>query len=330
MSWWDKVWYDRVKDWMVVRLDAAQVPDGMEPRVIEPDSRYVTFRLKSARLVNVRKGLRKFYGVVHSTVSIPHRMGQPAVFQHVTSPDALKSVDAENIDRVVTMDLQIAGPVPYRGGNVEIEAGLFSIAATDLAAPFIGLLEELSKVAGCSAANAALPFIGPIKKGVEALIGTCNKSVLEIGLLQQQAPLHSGWLAVLRAEQGELNVQTLRVSENGFRLQNEHGEPLIEVPYMLFQIVSSSTNDTWFNIPEIAEAYDEVRNAVLAGNADETEVALSFFRRVTRMSPELLPSHAKRLYEQVDKDVREAIDDETPEASDEPIFRSPLQSLAIP
>ena len=67
-------------------------------------------------------------------------------------------------------------------------------------APYLDLLEELSKAGGVSYYSVAAPFIGPLKKGFELLTGTSDEVVLEIGLASTMDTITTGTYFVARLE----------------------------------------------------------------------------------------------------------------------------------
>jgi len=84
-------------DWVFEELKANQVPEPV-PQNDVPLETYLTVTLKSMRVVNVRRGLTKFYGVVHSFAAVPHASGDMAQFNKVVSPNQLKELDAAHVD----------------------------------------------------------------------------------------------------------------------------------------------------------------------------------------------------------------------------------------
>ena len=174
--------------------------------------------VKSARIVNVRQGLTKFYGVVNSSMAVPHLSGASAEFNVITTPAFLKNVDAAHIDRVIQLDQRLLGPIPYRGGQLTLEIGLFSIKAVDLAAPYLEVLETMSKQAGVAFINAALPFAEPLKTGINLLVGGGDSSPLEIGVAASAWTPETGYFVVMRAPKGSVPVKDLRVDPGGLSL----------------------------------------------------------------------------------------------------------------
>ena len=88
---WKKVWQQRANGWARSEIVSANTLAG-EP--IEPDGAYVYIWLESMRITNVRKGLTRFFGAVHSFVSVPVLSGaERATFHSVSTPTGLQALD---------------------------------------------------------------------------------------------------------------------------------------------------------------------------------------------------------------------------------------------
>jgi hypothetical protein len=117
MSWWSSIWKQAASDWTYAEIPPDKTPGGLGHDVIAKDAAYLNVKLRSMRIVHVRKGLSKFYGTVHSFISVPYLSGQPAVFHVITTPGDLQKVDAENIDRILVMDKRLLAPFHIAEGT---------------------------------------------------------------------------------------------------------------------------------------------------------------------------------------------------------------------
>src|ERR1022692_2238455 len=205
MGFWNDIMRQKAEDWAYMELDADQVPTGVAHEPIAPDAAYVTLTLRSLRIVDVRRGLKRFYGAIHSWSSLSHPDGR-VQFQVVTVPAELKNADAKHLDRAIQMDRPILGRVPYRGGGLELELGLFSVVSADLVGPFLTVLESMSMAAGVTFAPVALPFIGPLTDGISLLTGESGALQLEIGLSKQWEP-STGYYAIVRAPRDQIRKE---------------------------------------------------------------------------------------------------------------------------
>lgn len=302
-----KLFFQRTKDWVYATLDPSQTPTDVLRRPIPANTAYISVFLQAMRIVNVRQGLNKFYGTVHSFVTVPHLSGTPAQFNVVVTPNQLKAIDAKHLDRVVTLEKRLLGPVPYRGGDVELEVGLFSIKEADLADSFLSLLERASGLAGVSFIGTALPYADLLADGMNLLIGSAEDSILEVGVSRTLAWLETGYSVIMRAPKQDVDLSRLRIDPNDFRLLDESGQPISDYPYLILKVIASPQREAWFEIPEIATAYRVLNQDLRQNGGRKAQESLAYFRRVTLTCPDLLDTDADRLVKEVEKKVTDVL-----------------------
>lgn len=276
-------------------------PNGLSHTPIQKNHAYISVLLRSMRIVGVRKLWSKFYPVIHSYISLPHLDGEIAEFQAVTSPSKLAELDTSHIDRVISLNHRLLGPTPYRGGDLNLELGLFSVKSSDLAKPFLGVLEDMALAAGVSFISVAKPFVGPLKKGLELLTGS-NDLNLEIGLATTFDRPETGYFFVMRADREFLKARHFKIAED-FRLVDSSNQALQEYPYFVFSIEISESRDDWFLIPEIANVYKELMVAVRKNKRNEIDEIFSVFRRTVLTSSDLLTRDAQKLVKMVEDEL---------------------------
>jgi hypothetical protein len=295
----------RTEDFIVQWLSPEQVPDGLARTPIPPDEQYLRVDLRALRVVYVRKGLTKLYGMVNSHINLPHLGTGEAEFQAVVSPPDLKDVDAAHLDRYLAFNAPLAGPVPYRGGDVKIQVGLFSVASANLLDPYVQLLEAISKQCSVEFINLALPYAGLLSKGVALLTGSGNPQTLEIGVSTSFDSINSGWLLVLRADRTtfpESRVAKFKVVGADAKL-DEGGTLIKDYPYMLLRFSGTPRRDDYFKIPELKAQHDLFTAALRKGDANEIQPALSSFQRYLFTCPDLLTADADKVYARAKADA---------------------------
>jgi hypothetical protein len=302
MGWWSDLWTTKAKTWCYGKFEKEKTPDDIAIKQLNANEEYLHVYLKSMRIVNVRKGLSQFYGAVHSFITIAHRSGTPAQFNVITTANKLQELDGKNVNNIFNFNKPLLGPIPYRGGNLEMELGLFSIKAQDLAKPYLSLLTELSSLAGVSFISAALPFVNPIKNGINMLAGGQDDTILEIGLSTSYPVVETGYYAVIRATKKEINFEDLKIG-NDFRLLYKDGRDVEEYPYLIFQIFSKDKRDDWFNIPEIAQSYKKLQEDVSKNNYTSVKDSSAAFKRALYLSNDLILDDAKKIFSVVDGDI---------------------------
>lgn len=293
---WTKIWQQRANGWAHSEIVSANTP-ASEP--IEPDSAYVYIWLESMRITNVRKGLTRFFGAVHSFVNVPVLSGaERATFHSVSTPTGLQALDSEHLDRVEVMHKRLLGPVPWRGGVLSLDIGLFSIKEADLAVPFISLLQTLSEAGGVSFVKSALPFAEPIRKGIGLITGA-NGDCLEIGISREFRELKTGTFALMRADAAVVDTGKWSV-DSSCRLMSEQ-KSVEGSAYLVYRIEAVKRRDDFYAIPDIFKAYDALNEGLRQG-ADDNRIGelFSTFRRTVMTSPELLYRDAERLVAEVE------------------------------
>lgn len=306
MGWWSGAMREKAGGWAFGPLGAHQVPDSLDHEVVEPETAYLSGFLRSMWITDVRKGVGRFYGTVHSHVSLPHLSGGSAEFHVVVSPPDLRDVDCARADRFVTRNIRLFGPVPYRGGDLEVELGVFSVQAGDLVGPFVDLLEAVSGAAGVALVGGALPFAKPVRRGLDLLLGADGEATLEIGLATTFARPETGSFAVVRRSSDALDLATVGLTDD-FRLVNADGEVLVDWPYAVFAIEASPTRPDWFTVPELARPYESLRKDVARATLDAVRESLVTFKKATLASPDLLLRDALNLVEKVRNEVDETL-----------------------
>jgi hypothetical protein len=297
---WSDIWRTETQDWVHGWLEPGQTPPGSPAGIVEPNASYLSIFLKSARIVNVRSGFTKFYGAVHSLMRLPHRSARMADFNVITTPVELKNVDSQGIDRVIQIDQRLLGPVPYVDGDLEVEVGLFSVASSNLAAPYLNLLESLSKTAGVSFISAAAPFAAPILEGVKLLTSGTRDAVLEIGLAMSVQKVRQGLYVAMRAPKSRTALSDLRVDPSDFRLLKQNGEPISDYPYFVLEFSASNQRPDWYMIPEIATAYARIQSLYREASP-ETASAVEMFRRIALTCNDLVSDDAAALAARMSK-----------------------------
>ena len=307
MGFWSDIWKTQAKDWIYVTIPAENTPEAQGHANVDPEAGYLSVWLQSFRITNVRKGLKIFFGTVHSFISLPILGGTRAEFQVATTPGQLQKIDAAHIDRIIIMKQRLLGPIPYRGGDLEVEIGLFSIKEADLAGPFLSVLESMSKTAGVSFISTALPFAAPLRDGINLLSGASSDSILEIGLSTNYSPAETGYFAIMRADVTKVDPTKLKI-DNYYKLVDKStGNPVSDYPYLVFRVVVSEKRDDWFMIPELAAAHKALRDEIRNGALNKINEAFAVFRRTALSCPDLLIADAQRLVAKIEADVKAAV-----------------------
>jgi hypothetical protein len=218
---WTDLWRTEAKTWAFGHIgDVAP---------IIPRKQYVSVMLRQLHIVNARVGFSRFYGAVEFFGRLPHLSGTPAEFASMTSPSRLRDVAKKDKGNFAIGDQRLLGPVPYLGGDLEIEIGLFIIKSQDLLMPYLELLGELSKSAGVAYFSVVAPYVSAIKHGAAALIQAEGSSSLEIGAAVTFSPANEGTYFAARISTAEHDLTKFTIDHNN-RLLDERGNHLVNIP----------------------------------------------------------------------------------------------------
>jgi hypothetical protein len=300
MSLWSKIWYGKGNDWVFAKLDTAQAPNGGQPDYIEKDEDYVSIVLKSMRVPNVRKGSSEFYGATYAHTSLLQRDQQHGDFTSIVVPSQLQLADSKRLDRVLSLNHRIFGPVPYCGGDLKIEIGLFSIKENELARPFLNLLEKISTIAPLAPIAAAMPMAHALLEGIET-IASVDQTILEVGVHRSFQQIVTGTYAVIACDKADIKIDSLQLDPNDYKLVAPKGSPIKDSAYFIFEIVKDKHRPEWRKLPEIEAKYAELQGVARDGKYNEAKELLTVLKRYLLSSNGLQTSDAQAIHREIEK-----------------------------
>lgn len=301
MGWWSDIWRQRAASWPFIALPDTHVPNGPVRRPLRPNQEYVSITLRSMRLAYVRKGLTRFYGVVHSAIEFSDVASEDgrAELQTLVSPAALRDVAARDADRVIPLSHRLLHDVPFRGGDIDLEVGLFSIRSADLAQPFLDLLEEVAGLAGISYVTAALPFARLLKLGVGKLTGG-DRDSLDVGVAGFLQPRETGAYLAWAGSRADIA---------GTKLDEDYLLRAVAKPasHFVLTVEAQPRREAWFEVPELQKSYAHILRHVRGGDIEAARKSFSVFEQTVRGSPDLLQRDAERLVVEVERSLGRAL-----------------------
>jgi hypothetical protein len=293
MTWFRSIVASEAPQWHVATLEEG------EP--VPPNGAYLNIHLRSLRVLNVRKGLKRFAAAVHSFVEFEHISTGRAAIHTFTVPQGLQALDPDHLDRVVQSSQRLLGPVPYRGGDVSIDIALFSIETGGVLDDFVAVIGDLASAAGVEYVNAALPFVKPIENAVQRMVGQSGPNVLEIGLSKDLEAPRTGLFLVMRAPAEAMQGVEL-VRDEEYRVSRKDGLPL-DYPYLTFEIATTEHRKAYFAIPELRATHDDLSRITKIGNVPAARDQFAVFRSAVLNSPDLLLGDAQRIVEEAELDL---------------------------
>lgn len=288
--------------------DLTFIPDvkrsGTTPMAIAPDETYIEMFVDSLRIDKDRSFATRFHGIVYCFASLSKLGDEDAVFASVTKPDKLAELDKNSVGKVMTISKQMLGPVPWRGGNFDLQLGLFSVKSGNVLTPLLNFVTKVSDAAGISFINVAKPFVPLISEGMDLIAGQTEDTKLVVGVDSSMPLGRSMSCAVIAKKKGEIDASALSVdAADGKLLLN--GAPL-EAAYCVFSIRATDRKPDWGEIPELKESYAALKKALNESEAEEVEEAFVAFKRKLLTSPDLIRKDADLLVTKA-KDLVDAL-----------------------
>jgi len=251
---------------------------------------YVAANLRVAHIEFGRRGTHRLSAVTSASARLDSTWpGGSARLGGLALEGTLAALDPAHRGRVVSVGTSLFGPTPYRGGPLALEVGLFSRTDKDLAEPFLHFLGKLADVAAVPFVPAASTFLPLLDEGL-ALLQRAGGLELEAGAaIALERPVTGTYLVARARGRG---VAEARLRADGVFWASD--DPVTE-PHLVFDLVSSDRRDDFPAVPELAEAWSELREAVRRERHDLVEQALARLRRTAVLSPDLLAADGDRL-----------------------------------
>lgn len=252
MGIWKDMWHTEAESWTFGHI--GPVTEVVAHR------KYLSIMLRQLRIVDARVGFSRFYGAVEFYGCLPGLSGTLSEFASVTSPSKLRDISKKDLGNFVFNNQRLLGPVPYVGGDLELEVGLFAIKSQDLLMPYLELLSELSDITSL-AFPVATPYIPVIKKGASALMRPEGSSSLEIGASVTFNPVQVGTYFAVRIDSRSCGPSKFGI-DSSFYLLDDQGKRINDAPYLIFSVDELPVRDDWHQIPAISASYNQLMDVV--------------------------------------------------------------------
>jgi hypothetical protein len=283
------------KDWAHWRLDAPPTP-------VVPDKNYFEVRIDSMRLTHSRVGFKKFHAAVHSFFTYTHTESGRVEMQSLTSPKKLQELDKAGLANVLIMNQTVLGPVPYRGGTLQLEMGLFAVEADDVGKSFLSFVSEVSDVAGVSYLKSALPILGLVKSGVDLLLGTNKATSLEVGVADEMKSPQAGTYILIADDKSKINQKEFSLDSDKRLLINK--EPYTDANYFVYSVDVSTARSDWAKIPDLRDSYNAVMVALRDRRPEkDVNTLLDSLRVMCITTPDLLAADADMVFKRAEEVV---------------------------
>jgi hypothetical protein len=293
----------------IIITPARCSPPGSSGADIQRDKSYITLTVNELFLANARKGWVNYQPMVvfatsfiqgNATITVPAVVG-PSLFERPGQrlPQGL-----------LLNDIEVAGPVPYRGGPLTISVVLYRLKHSNHARDLLQLVEGVSKAIGPTADLGMLSKVGgTLLDGLESLLGLGDTEPV-MGQRFTLSPVGPGgvktFYAALIDSGTPLMRETLSVDLGRLRSGNVPDTiPFTEADYVLYSL-SAPTRRTDESTLPFYPLYERAKQNAFRGGEDNWKAAKATFSEVWQqmmVSPDLTFEQAEELFEEWKKQL---------------------------
>ncbi|MEH2253828.1 hypothetical protein [Nostoc sp.] len=245
---------------------------------------YCRIWLVEMRLAKDVEWFKQRYPVVHAAVRFNHG-GKPVIIPYLAAPGQLEKSIADNLDKVIQCNYPLTPLFPFNDGLVELQAGLFSIAANDSIGKFIKTMGRFSELLPVPELSSVIKLAEPVYRGIEDLLDIGERR-LELGYQQTFSEadgggsnsLKAGYFAAILVQDNKINSDNLCIVNDSLcfgspgttKTFKRDGKPLEGYSYMLFRIEKRKQQD-WESLKTIKELVTQAQNAISSGEYEKVK-----------------------------------------------------------
>lgn len=255
----DKIWSTPNRQMAWGRIPANHLIGTKAPTAFTSNNDYVVVKLASMFLKDSRVLWLKLSPLVHATVTLSGRTA-PHTETAVIGPTTFGDLAAAPTDRSVILNQRLAGPAVWRGGDLNVAAGLFAVPKDEAATTLLNTVGQLAGLA-MPGVSQGVQIAQVVKTGVEGLIGLGGtKPVLGVkDSLGDPSTAPTGTeaapavLAGIAAAASQVNFQTLWVREG--RLYEGNSANALNIyeghDHLLVTIERGAARQDWRGLPSL-------------------------------------------------------------------------------
>ncbi len=277
----------------------APAPDAFDPR-----QDYVVARVLShppARPTGGLAGAAPSFPAIHARLSAGIPGHEDLDRRSFVAPRLLGQYASDRLNRVLRRDLLKLGPVPFRN-DLHLSLALFSVRSEERLSGALGILNQLAENAAQPYTSQALPFAKALGDALNLALGFDDGLRTEVGLSQNIAADAGEGVFVVAYNRGasySLDRLALRADDDVL-VDRKTGKPFPGA-HIVYSVDAVRGRSDWAQIPELKEAWSEVRAAARSGAGTSGFIeAIRRFQRVAFASEDLVEADARRIAEKAE------------------------------
>ncbi len=279
-------------------LSYAELPDPTAPvPVIKEGEHYFRIWLAQMFLTTAQKWFINQHPAVNAQVTMKFGGNDKMTFGRVAAPTQ------DNFSEGVFANYPLTELMPYRGGLVELTAGLLALPGDNGWKTAVKILEKFSGLVAPPLGQ-TLAVAQQVSSAVGDFLGQVNTKP-HLGLHQTFAAAGGGggagfapgYIAVVLAPAGTFQATPLLVKDKALHVQKRGGaEALSTHDFMLFRIEARKERDD-IMLKNIEEPFREACSAIAYGESKKSETCERAAVAAALLSPDLTWPDQRRVVE---------------------------------
>ncbi|HYK90726.1 MAG TPA: hypothetical protein VE398_18280 [Acidobacteriota bacterium] len=296
--------FDIIKGQTTERKVYLRIPDervldpGEQGQSFEEDNSYFNIRLSEMFVHDERVLLRSFVPLSVAITEFIYQ-GKKQVVPFIVGNQLLKSIDpyvqGENVEFTNT---NIAGPIPYLGGDVALYVGLYRAQAGDLSRKLFTLVGGILSSFDATGLSKYLDLAGPLGNGLADLLGMkevefrLGKRDEFNGTSGSAAQFKSGYLAYVNVPEAELDGQALYVKDGALHLKRDgrNLERFHDADYCLIRIEHIAERGDYTALP-FHKLWGVAKDLIWGSEFEKAKAAFVQLVQELAKSPDLTKKH---------------------------------------
>ena len=280
------------------------LPAGSCGTEIIKDKCYMTLTVNELFLSEARKWWTQYQPMVVFATSFLHG-GSTITVPAVVGPSLLEQPGKKLPQGLLLNNIEVAGPIPYRGGNVTVSVLLYRVQHTNHAKDLLKVVEGVSKAIGPTADLGMLTKVGgALMDGVGSLLALGDTEPI-MGHRFTMSPVGSGGMKTFYSALIDSGTQTSpnSLSVNSGRLLLGVGlgaQEFTTHDYVLYSLFASTRRTDESSLPFYL-LFQRAKQDAFKGGEDNWKTAKATFSEVWQqmiVSSDLIPDQAEELFEE--------------------------------
>jgi hypothetical protein len=298
-------------------ITGARTDEAIPDIEMKAEEHYLRVSVAQMFLKDKKKLLTEYYPALSSLVRCDFGDAPQVELPNLADSSRMLPTQDGKGD-VIVRNVPLVPLIPFRGGTVNIAAGLFAMAGTNQLKDFLSVMSGFASLLSVPQVSGALAIATPLATGIQKLVDGAGGMHLGyentfVGAGGQGNILKAGYRAVVRVPAANLNKAALVVADRQLREREAAGSTATtafeRADFMLLHFELRSDRDDWNALSSIATPFRGAVTALEEGDDAKADVLFRQALGAALKAPELTKVDRRRVIDLLKKDYQQARSD---------------------